>query len=118
MKILIIDDDVLTLEAITHRLKAEGHKVVAAENTINALSILRKENIDLIISDIMMPDMSGLELLNLLNRFYFIKVPVILISSLFKSVIQTTAKALGAKEFLVKPINFDKLSSYVKKYAK
>jgi DNA-binding response OmpR family regulator len=118
MKILIIDDDVLTLEAITHRLKEDGHNVIAAESSFNALSIIRKENIDLIISDIMMPDMSGLELLNLLNRFYFIKVPVIFISSLFKSIIKTTAKALGAKGFLVKPINFDKLSSDVKKYAK
>jgi DNA-binding response OmpR family regulator len=118
MKILIIDDDVLMLEAITHRLKAEGHKVLAADDSFKALSIIKQENLDLIISDIMMPDMSGLELLNLLNRFYFIKVPVIFISSLFKSIIQTTAKALGAKEFIVKPINFDKLSSYVKKYEK
>jgi DNA-binding response OmpR family regulator len=65
-----------------------------------------------------MPDMSGLELLSLLKRFYLSKVPVILISALFKSIIRTTAIALGAKELLVKPIDFDKLSFYVKKYGK
>jgi DNA-binding response OmpR family regulator len=118
MKILLIDDDVLMLEAMTHRLKADGHKIVAAEDSFKALSIMKMEDIDLVISDIMMPGMSGLELLSLLNRIFFNNVPVILISSLFKSVVRTTGMALGAKEFLVKPIDFDRLSFYVKKYGK
>jgi DNA-binding response OmpR family regulator len=118
MKVLVIEDDLLMLEAIGYRLKKDGHQVLMAEDSFKALNIIEHEDINVIISDIMMPDMSGLELLSLLKRFYLSKVPVILISALFKSIIRTTAIALGAKELLVKPIDFDKLSFYVKKYGK
>jgi DNA-binding response OmpR family regulator len=118
MKVLVIEDDLLMLEAIGYRLKKDGHHVLMAENSFKALNIIEHEDINVIISDIMMPDMSGLELLSLLKRFYLSNVPVILISALFKSIIRTTAIALGAKELLVKPIDFDKLSFYVKKYGK
>jgi DNA-binding response OmpR family regulator len=118
MKVLVIEDDLLMLEAIGYRLKKDGHQVLMAEDSFKALNIIEHEDINVIISDIMMPDMSGLELLSLLKRFYLSKVPVILVSALFKSIIRTTAIALGAKELLVKPIDFDKLSFYVKKYGK
>jgi two-component system, sensor histidine kinase ChiS len=118
MKVLVVDDDKLILEAIAHILEADGYEVVVAEDSCKAISIIENGDINLIVSDIMMPNMSGLELLNLLNEFYFNKVPVIFISSLYKSDIISCCKALGAKEFIVKPIDFKKLSFSVKKYAK
>ena len=64
-----------------------------------------------------MPNMSGLSLLSLLKKFYFDKVPVILISSLDKGDVVLSAMKLGAHDFIVKPFNIDELSLRVKKLA-
>ena len=116
MKILIVDDDKMMLEAISYSLRADGYEVSVAENGLVALNILESEKIDLIVSDIMMPSMSGLGLLNLLKQFYFNKIPVIVISSLDKADVILCSMGLGAENFISKPIDFDELSLRVKKY--
>lgn len=116
MKILVVDDDKLILEVISHRLKNEGYEIVVTENGYEALGILEKQKIDLIISDIMMPDISGLGLLSLLKQFYFNRIPVIIISSLDKTDVILHSIGLGAVDFLPKPIDFKELLHLVKKY--
>lgn len=69
----------------------------------------------MIISDIIMPTISGLDLLNMLKSFYFNKIPVILISSLDKQDVILSALSGGACDFVLKPIDFDKLAALVKK---
>lgn len=118
MKILIVDDDKLMLEAISHYLKIEGYQTSIAEDSFKALDIIEKEKIELIISDLMMPNISGLGLLNLLRQFYFNTIPVILISSLDKGDLISRSLGLGASEFLTKPIDFSKLLLLVQKYVK
>jgi DNA-binding response OmpR family regulator len=118
MKILVVDDDAILLEAISFNLKEDGYDVITANDGFKALDIIqRQEHLDLIISDIMMPNMSGLSLLSLLKKFYFDKVPVILISSLDKGDVVLSAMKLGAHDFIVKPFNIDELSLRVKKLA-
>ena len=117
MKILVVDDDPLTLEAISHCLKAEDAQVVTAGNGLEAISIAQEENVDLIISDIMMPEMSGLSLLCLLKQFYFNNIPVIIISSLDKADVILSSLGLGAEDFISKPIDFEKLSARIRKYS-
>ncbi len=114
MKILIVDDDELTLKAINHSLTEEGYKVTLAEDVSKALTVLEDEKIDLIISDIMMPNVSGLGLLSLLKNFYFDKIPVILISSLDKGDVVANSLGLGARYFLAKPIDLKELLMCVK----
>ena len=116
MKVLIVDDDKLMLEAISFSLKGDGCEVLIAEDGCKALNILEKETIDLIVSDIMMPTMSGLGLLNLLKQYYFNRIPVIIISSLDKGDVILCSLGLGAENFIAKPINFKELSTRVKKY--
>lgn len=118
MKILIVDDDKLMLEVISHKLKNDGYDVVVAEDGYEALSIIDKVKIDLIISDVMMPNISGLGLLSLLKQFYFNNIPVIIISSLDKADMVLHSIGLGAVDFLRKPINFKNLSKLVKKHKK
>lgn len=118
MKILIVDDDSLMLEAISHKLKNDGYEVVLAEDGYEALSIIDKVKIDLIISDVMMPNISGLGLLSLLKQFYFNNIPVIIISSLDKADMVLHSIGLGAVDFIRKPINFKKLSQLIKKHKK
>lgn len=118
MKILIVDDDKLMLEVISHYLGAEGYETSIAEDGFQALDKIQKEKIDLIISDIMMPNISGLALLNLLKQFYFNNIPIILISSLDKKDFITRSLGLGAIDFITKPIDFKQLSHLVRKYVK
>lgn len=118
MKILVVDDDSILLEAISFNLTEDGYDVITANDGFKALDIIqRQEHLDLIISDIMMPNMSGLSLLSLLKKFYFDKVPVILISSLDKGDVVLSAMKLGAHDFIVKPFNISELSLRVKKLA-
>lgn len=62
MKILIVDDDDMALEALDHALTQAGHEVVAAHNGLEALELLHADPCRLVISDWMMPTMDGLEL--------------------------------------------------------
>ena len=116
MKILVVDDDKLILEAVSFNLKNEGYDVVNAEDGFQVLDIIEKEKIDLIISDVMMPNISGLGLLNLLKQFYFNKIPVIIISSLDKTEIIIQTLGMGAVDFIAKPIDYKKLLRTVKKH--
>ncbi len=108
-KILIVEDDRVLLEAMKFKLENEGYDVEKAEDGWEALSIVERNKIDLIISDIMMPNISGLSLLSVLKEFDLNKIPVIIISSLDKATVMMSALGLGAFDFMVKPINFDEL---------
>jgi DNA-binding response OmpR family regulator len=116
MKILVVDDDDFILETISKTLKADGYDVQTASDGVIALSLIENKHFDLIISDIMMPNMSGLTLLDIVNRHYFNKIPLILISSLDKAEIILSALGMGAADFILKPVNFLELSIRVKKY--
>ncbi len=114
MKILVVDDDPLTLTAISHCLTNDDTEVVTAGNGFDAIKVAQDISPDLIICDILMPDMSGLGLLCLLKQFYFDKVPVIMMSSLDKADMILASLGLGAEDFFSKPIDFGKLSARVK----
>ncbi len=116
MKILVVDDDPMILEAISHCLRANGIEVLTAKDGFEAIKIAQDGNLDLIICDIMMPEMSGLSLLCLLKQFYFNKIPVIIISSLDKAEVILSSLGLGAEDFISKPIDFSRLSSRVRSY--
>jgi DNA-binding response OmpR family regulator len=118
MKILVVDDDKMILKAITSSLSSEGHEIITAENGLEALEVTSHQKLDLIISDIMMPDLSGLSLLSMLKQFYFNNIPVIIISSLDKTDVILSSLGLGAADFISKPINFKELGQRVKKCLK
>ncbi len=106
--ILIVEDNRMLLELIKLKLENKGYHVKKAEDGLEALNIIKKNKIDLIISDIMMPNISGLSLLSVLNGFLD-KIPVIVISSNDQKNTIASAIKLGAYDYIVKPINFEKL---------
>ncbi|HEX8515318.1 MAG TPA: response regulator [Bacteroidia bacterium] len=114
-RILVIDDDKLLQRAISFKLRANNYEVIEASDVYSALDLIDKHKIDGVISDIMMPDISGLSLLSLLKQFYFNRIPVIVISSLGKEQAGVSAMDLGAYAFLEKPIDFDDLLEQVHK---
>ena len=113
-KILVVDDDPLIVHTVKHHLLREGYQVLTASNGMEALQVVENENIDLIITDIMMPELSGLNLINFFREFYSIKVPIIIITSLGQNHIIYPSLKQGANDFLTKPIDFSALSMSVK----
>lgn len=118
MKILVVDDDELTLDLFEFKLRAEGYEIIRANNAYKALEFMNKGDFDIIITDIMMPDLSGLGLLSLLQNFYLNRKPVFLISSLSDKEVINSGLNLKATDFFIKPINFEKLIARIKAFEK
>ena len=118
MKILIVEDDLVTLETISFTLQAEGYDVLTANDGKKALDTVQREaGIDLVISDIMMPNMSGLGLLTMLHERYGNSLPVIFISALDHGHL-ISSLSIGNTEFMGKPIDFEELVNKVRKFTK
>ena len=103
MKILICEDEEIMLTALEFRLRKQGFTVVKAEDGKQALAKFQEETPDLVIADIMMPHISGLELIQIIRTDHKSKVPVIVISALEYDDIVLQAFKLGATDFITKP---------------
>lgn len=101
--ILIIEDDPLLVNMYKTKLTMEGFNVLTAEDGQQGLRLAVQQKIDFILLDIMMPKMSGIELLTSLRQSIRGKsIPVIVMSNLIDEDKVKQATALGVKEFLVK----------------
>ena len=100
--ILIVDDDLTLLEVMHARLTMAGFKVDKASNGKSALSFMQKHNIDLLISDIKMPEMSGMELLNQV-KIEHPYLPVIFLTAHGTISGAVDAVRAGALDYLTKP---------------
>ncbi|HTA83962.1 MAG TPA: response regulator [Bacteroidia bacterium] len=116
MRILVVDDDMLMLTAISKKLEEKHYEVSTTTDAVEALTILADNKIDLIISDVVMPCISGFTFLSMLKNFYYSKVPLILISSYNQENVILQANHLGASYFLPKPINYDQLILKIKEF--
>ncbi|HSW99659.1 MAG TPA: response regulator [Patescibacteria group bacterium] len=102
-KILLVEDDNNLREIYEARLQAEGYDIISAKDGEEALSIAKKEQPDLIISDVMMPRISGFEMLDILRNTDGLKeVKVIMLTALGQAEDKTRADKLGADRYLVK----------------
>lgn len=112
MKILVCDDDREIVEAITIYLEKEGYSVIAAYNGKEALDTLRREQVQLIILDIMMPEMDGIEALLRLRECS--SIPVILLSAKSEDADKINGLNVGADDYITKPFNPLELLARVK----
>ncbi len=102
-KILLVEDDTNLSEIYQARMEAEGYQVVAASDGESALALAAKEKPDLVISDVMMPKISGFEMLDILRNTDGLKnTPVIMLTALGQSDDKDRAESLGADRYLVK----------------
>ena len=106
INILIVDDNALVLKAYANVLSKRGYRVLTAGNGNSALRIIKQEKISLILLDVMLPDLSGLEILRLLKSNPQTEhIFVVLISSMATSPgNQIEGMELGADGYLVKPM--------------
>ncbi len=116
MLILIAEDDELILKTIEHKLTKEGFEVLVTRNGKEAIEILQNKEVDLIISDIMMPFASGTEILAALKQFNK-NIPVIMLSSMGQEDVVLNAFNLGAADFMVKPFSPNELLLRIKRFA-
>lgn len=82
MKILIVEDDEITLKALEYRLKKDGFQVVVARDGRYGKKYIQSENPDIIISDILMPHINGIELLAMVRGDLNLSIPFIIITVL------------------------------------
>lgn len=114
-QILLAEDDELILKTLEHKLTKDGYEVVLTRNGKEAIENIKSSTFDLIITDIMMPFASGLEIINAVNESNK-KIPVIVLSSLGQEETVVEAFNLGADDFIVKPFSPIELSIRIKKY--
>lgn len=118
MKILVAEDEPLMLMAIEAKLKNEGFEVVGVPDGREALKALESFTPDIIITDILMPYTSGLELIGIVKSTQNKKIPIIVLSGLGQENTVLEAFQLGAEDFLTKPFNPVELSVRVKRLLK
>lgn len=118
MKILVAEDEPLMLMAIEAKLKNEGFEVTGARDGREALKILENYTPDIIITDILMPYISGLELISIVKSNGKKKIPIIVLSGLGQENTVMEAFQLGADDFITKPFNPTELSVRVKRLLK
>jgi len=106
--LLLVDDDPNTLASLSRAFRLAGHEATVCDNAGRALELLRTDSFDLILSDVVMPGKSGLELLEDLKKAG-VKIPVVLISGQANIEMAVRATKLGALDFLEKPLSTDKL---------
>ena len=118
MKILVAEDEPMMLMAIVARLKKDGYKVTSTTDGRQALKAIETSTPDLIITDILMPYTSGLELIGIVKSTPANKIPILVLSGLGEEETVMEAFQLGADDFLTKPFNAIELSVRVKRLLK
>ena len=106
--LLLIDDDPNTLASLSRAFRLAGHEATVCDNASRAAELIRSEPFDLILSDVVMPGKSGLELLEELKKMG-VQTPIVLISGQANIEMAVKATRLGALDFLEKPLSTDKL---------
>jgi diguanylate cyclase (GGDEF)-like protein/PAS domain S-box-containing protein len=106
-RLLIVDDSEINRDMLARRLTRRGYEISMAESAHGLLERVRKENIDLILLDIEMPEITGLDALKALRQYYTpIQLPIIMVTARNQSEDVIVALELGANDYLTKPIDF------------
>ena len=103
MKILVVDDEQLLVKGIKFNLENEGYQVLTAYDGAAAVELARRESLDLIILDLMMPQLSGSEACMKIREFS--NVPIIMLTARSEDADKLMGFACGADDYVTKPFN-------------
>ncbi len=112
MKILVVDDEELLVKGIRFNLQNEGYEVITGTNGLEAVARAQNQNPDLIILDVMMPEMDGLTACSKIREFS--DVPIILLTAKADDMDKLMGFDNGADDYLTKPFNILELKARIR----
>lgn len=117
--ILIVEDDPVNLNIMGELLEQKQYHIITARNGIEALEIINKGSIDLVVSDVMMPQLSGYELTRRIRKEYsLLELPVLLLTARARVADIITGFQVGANDYVTKPVEAWELRARVKTLAR
>jgi len=115
-KILSVDDSASVRQMVTFALETAGYQTAQAADGKEALTFLKGSPVDMIITDLNMPNLNGIELIKQVRALPGFKfVPIVLLTTESEDAKKAEGKAAGATGWIVKPFNQDQLLAVVKK---
>lgn len=113
-RVLVVDDDRATVEMLTLALEMDGYEVVTAADGVTALEAARRDRPDVLVMDVMMPGLTGLDVVRELRDDPMLgEVPVLLLSAWTRDVDVWSGWMAGADAYVTKPMDVDDLLSQI-----
>lgn len=112
MRILVVDDEALLVKGICYNLRNDGYEVLTGANGLDAVRIVKENQVDLVVLDVMMPEMDGLEACR--NIRSFSDVPIILLTAKADDMDKLMGFEHGADDYLTKPFNILELKARIR----
>ena len=112
MKILVVDDEALLVKGIRFNLMNEGYEVITGSDGLEAVRAVREQNPDLVVLDVMMPNMDGLTACSKIREFS--NVPIILLTAKADDMDKLIGFDHGADDYLTKPFNILELKARIR----
>ena len=112
MKILVVDDEELLVKGIRFNLQNDGYQVITANTGLEALQQAQNQNPDLIVLDVMMPEMDGLTACSKIREFS--NVPIILLTAKTDDMDKLMGFDCGADDYMTKPFNILELKARIR----
>jgi two-component system OmpR family response regulator len=111
-KILIVEDDASLQQALSYNLGKEGYEVFSARNGAEALNIFRLNNPDLVLLDVMLPVMSGLEVCRILRKES--NLPILMLTARTEEMDKVEGLDIGADDYMTKPFGMRELMARIR----
>ena len=112
MKILVVDDEALLVKGIRFNLQNEGYEVITGSDGLEAVSLVQSQNPDLVVLDVMMPNMDGMTACSKIREFS--DVPIILLTAKVDDMDKLMGFDHGADDYLTKPFNILELKARIR----
>lgn len=117
MKILLADDEPILLKTIGLKLQKEGYEVVSTSDGREAVEKIDVYDPDIVVTDLMMPYISGLEIVSIVRKKTHKKIGVIMLTAMEQEKVVMEAFELGVDDYVTKPFSLNELVIRVKKLA-
>lgn len=115
-KILAVDDALLMRELVTVSLTTQGHQVITANDGLEALEYAKNNTVDLVITDVNMPNLNGINLLKQLRELpAYADTPILMLTTEDAQYRKDKARTMGANGWLTKPFDPPRLQNAVEK---
>jgi len=116
---LVVDDSASMRQLVTFTLKDAGHDVIAATNGKEAIGKMTGQTIDMVVTDLNMPEMDGIELIKQIRSMPNYKfLPIVMLTTESQEEKKAQGRAVGASGWIVKPFKPEQLMEVVKKFVK